>query len=373
MARILRFPFVRHLRSEASAHVLHHSGGRLVRSGRGLSFLFLPHRSSLAELPADDRELQVIFHARTRDHQDVTVQAELTWRVTDPEKLAARVDFSIDEDGSWLREPIEQVTALLTGLARRHALRHVAAREVRALLDEGLEPLDELLRTALPQAELLGQMGLRVLDVRVLDVAAEPSLADALRVPTLEQARKEADRASFARRAFAVQEERAIAENELQNRIELARREQQLIDQDGANARRRAEEKVEAERIELDGALAGERRQAESDAERDRLQATVQAETTRLSGEAHADRLRAVGLAEAESLRANELARVEAEERLIEVQGKLPPALVFALAARELAGKLESIEHLNVTPDLLGTALTDFLEAGRRKLSGGGA
>jgi len=371
MARIVKFPILRHLRSEASAHVLMHSHGRLVRSGRGISFLFLPHRSSIAELPADDREVQVLFHARTRDHQDVAVQVELTWRVAVAEKLADRIDFTIDpERGSWQREPIEQVNALLTGLARRQALSHVAARGVRELLDEGLEPLGERLHDRLPSASVLEEMGLALIDLRVLAVSPEPGLAEALQVPTREAVQRDADRATFERRAFAVQEERGIAENELQNRIELARREQQLIDQEGVNARRRVEERVEAERIELDALLVAEARQAEAGANQERLQAQVQAESVKLAGGARAERLRVEGLAKADTLRATGLARVDAEERLLELQGKLPPPLVFALAAKELAGNLKTIEHLNVTPDLLGSTLTDFLEAGRRKLSG---
>ena len=41
-------------------------------------------------------------------------------------------------------------------------------------------------------------------------------------------------------------------------------------------------------------------------------------------------------------------------------------------AARELASKLEKIEHLNLSPDLLGPALTDLFKAGARRLDGGG-
>ena len=68
--------------------------------------------------------------------------------------------------------------------------------------------------------------------------APEPELERALQTPTREQVQQEADRATYARRALAVEQERAIAENELQNQIELARREQQLVEQQGANARR---------------------------------------------------------------------------------------------------------------------------------------
>jgi hypothetical protein len=43
----------------------------------------------------------------------------------------------------------------------------------------------------------------------------------------------------------------------------------------------------------------------------------------------------------------------------------------MGLAAREFAGKIETIEHLNLTPDLLGTVLTDLLSAGTRRLDAG--
>ncbi|MDD1450354.1 hypothetical protein NHF48_004095 [Sphingomonas sp. H160509] len=36
---------------------------------------------------------------------------------------------------------------------------------------------------------------------------------------------------------------------------------------------------------------------------------------------------------------------------------------MLGLAARELAGKLDTIEHLNITPDLLATVLGEFRNA----------
>ena len=42
------------------------------------------------------------------------------------------------------------------------------------------------------------------------------------------------------------------------------------------------------------------------------------------------------------------------------------------VAAQELAGKLQRIEHLNVTPDLLGPLLTDLVQTGTDRLKQGG-
>src|SRR5688572_11415865 len=92
MADISRFPLFRHLRADASSHVLLFQGAKVKRSGRGLSFWFRPFAVSLAEVPVDDREVALTIHGRSADFQDVVVQGSLTYRVIDPEMTATRVD-----------------------------------------------------------------------------------------------------------------------------------------------------------------------------------------------------------------------------------------------------------------------------------------
>jgi hypothetical protein len=138
---------------------------------------------------------------------------------------------------------------------------------------------------------------------------------------------------------MAVEKERAIAENELQNRIELARRQAHLVDQEGLNERRRAEENAAAARIEAEGAAA---------------------------------RTRITAAASAESLHAIEGERVALEKERIAAYGALPPNALLALAAREFASKIERIEHLNLSPDMLSPFLADLAAAGAARLTGGG-
>jgi hypothetical protein len=46
----------------------------------------------------------------------------------------------------------------------------------------------------------------------------------------------------------------------------------------------------------------------------------------------------------------------------------LPASVLVGLAARELAGKLETIEHLNLTPDVLSPLLSHLINAGTNRL-----
>ena len=102
MADITRFPLARHLRGAPTQHIRHLRRGKLVHDGTGLSFFFRPLTAVLSQVPVDDRELPLLFHARTADFQDLTVQASVTFRVTDPATACQRIDFSIDPHfGRW--------------------------------------------------------------------------------------------------------------------------------------------------------------------------------------------------------------------------------------------------------------------------------
>lgn len=325
MAEIKGFLWFRRLRSDASVHVLRYNRGRLAQSGRGLAFWFLPDAASIAEAPVDDRDLPFLFNSRSKDFQEVTVQGMIVWRVADPEKLAQRIDFSIDlRHGQPLGQPVDQIATLLTGLAQQLAAQYLTDLDVGAMLAAGVEPLRARMDAGLVGAERLTAMGLEVVSVRVSDVSPSSDLKRALQTPTFERLQQQADQATFERRALAVEKERAIAENELANQIELARREKELIATQDANARNRA---------------------------------TAEAAAQKIAGDAEADRIRTVNKA-----------RVEGEKDRVEVYRDLPPGVMLGLAARDFAGKLNSIEHLNITPDLLGTLLGDAI--GR---SGGGA
>src|SRR5215217_4984447 len=102
MADITRRFFLRHLRSTPTSWVRHLAKGKVKREGVGLSFWYRPLTAVLSEVPVDDRELPLLFHARSSDFTDITVQATVTYRITRPDTAATRLDFSIDPiSGAW--------------------------------------------------------------------------------------------------------------------------------------------------------------------------------------------------------------------------------------------------------------------------------
>jgi regulator of protease activity HflC (stomatin/prohibitin superfamily) len=206
------------------------------------------------------------------------------------------------------------------------------------LLIDGVDRLRTAISDGLAKDASVADMGLVIVSVRVSSVQPDAEMEKALQTPTREQIQQQADQATFARRALAVEKERAIAENELQNRIELARRQAQLVDQEGANARRVAEEAAGAAKIE-----------AEAAAERAAIDTTTKAN----------------------AVRAIEGERLALEKDRIAAYGAISPAMLTALAAREFAGRIEKIEHVNLSPDVLSPFLANLAAAGARHLTDG--
>jgi regulator of protease activity HflC (stomatin/prohibitin superfamily) len=321
MAEIRSRGILHHLRAEPTAHILRYRRGHLVASGTGLSFWFYPLTTALAEVPIDDRERPFLFQGRTIDFQDVSAQGTLTYHVADPEVLAKRIDFSIDlRHGHYQHEPLEQLAAIVLQFAEAITLEYLSQCSLQQALQEGIAKLRSQIKDGLHSSHELSDLGIQLVAVRLAHISPTAEMEKALQAPAREAVQQQADQAAFERRALAVEKERAIAENEMQNKIELARREETLIEQHGQNERRRVIDEVE---------------------------------TRKLEAEASAERIHIHAAAEADNITQLEKARNAAESRRIDIYRDLSGAVLMGLAAREIAGKLERIEHLNLSPDAL--------------------
>src|SRR5579863_4635573 len=142
MAEIKTYPLVRHLRSEPTAHVMRYRRGQLRGDGDGLAFWFRPTSTAVAEIPLDDQELPFVFHARSADFQQLTVQGVITFRFVDPSLVARRIDFTLDlATGKWSETPLEQVHGLLVQMAQQYVIDELVRVDLREILADGVAPL----------------------------------------------------------------------------------------------------------------------------------------------------------------------------------------------------------------------------------------
>ncbi|GAB3819122.1 SPFH domain-containing protein [Tessaracoccus terricola] len=331
MTTIRRFPFFSHATGTATRVLVQGRGGELVSHGPGASFWFRPLGASISEVPVEDLEFGNIFRVTTRDRQEVSVQTALTVRIADPARAVRHLDFAVDvSSGEWSGRPLQTLQNRVAETAQQFAAAVVAANPLEVLLDEGLTLVRDAVLEGLRSEEQLSSAGVEVVGVRVVAVRPEEELERALQTKVREAIQAEADRATYDRRAQAVDRERAIKENELNNRTQLARREAELVELAGANERRRTQQELERE--ELRGEALLESRRLAVDARVDEIERVAAAENAALAA-----KLEAFGAADLPALLA----------------GVFP----------EVVRALPEIDAVTLTPDLLGDAVTRALTA----------
>lgn len=340
MASITRFFGVRRLRAESNQFILHYTGGRVTRQGPGISYWFLPLAAAIAQVPVEDIETTFLLHERSADFQELAVQCTVIYRFADYAQAAARVNFSVAlSSGVWLDPPLERLANFWAQRARTPARDYLVTVPVVEAVKSGPAAIRAALEQALHADPDVKAMGMELVSLQVVRVAPEAEVDKALQTPTREAIQQKADEAVFSRRALAVEKERAIKENELATEIELAKQQEQLIQRQGANQLLEAQLAAETERQRVEANLLLQERSVESEAKRT---------LTRAESEAQAQRIVAA-------------AQLEQEQQRVGIYSAAPGRVALGLALQKLAGSIQSIQHLNVSPDLLGSTLEQFL------------
>ena len=194
MVEIRRYPFIRHLRADASSHIQYFRRGIIQRSGHGLAFWFRPDGASIAEIPVDDRQMNFVLKGQSGDFQELTVQGNVVWRVRDPLILGERIDFTVDlRTGLSVGQPIEQINNVLVALVQKFSYVYLKQRGVRSLLESGVAPLQLAVSDAFSDDQTLAAMGLELVGTNIADLAPSSELSRALQAPTFESLQQQAD------------------------------------------------------------------------------------------------------------------------------------------------------------------------------------
>lgn len=300
-----------------TTHVFQYRNGRVVRSGTGLAFSYFAPLTTLAAVPIGATEAPFIFKLQTQDAQEVDVQGQILYRITDPAKTTKLADFTLRPNGYYASEDPQKLPERITNLAQV-----VIAREIRnRKLLEAIKAHPEVANATLEElkaSKAIQDLGIEVMNVNVQAISPKPATAAALEAEAREELLKKADRAGFDRRKAAVEQERSIKEAELQT--------QRIV----------AERTIELEKLTLESEVALEE-------ERKKL-AAAQAENARTLADSNA-------YATTQLLTAYK----EVDPKVLETiaLGKMGPEAVLAHALRNLTEKSDKIGELNLTGDLL--------------------
>lgn len=327
---------IQFVKAQPTTYLMQYRGGKVIREGSGLSFFYYAPTTSLVMVPVGSADVPFIFQETTADFQTVTVQGQATYRVTDPQRLAALMNFTlatnghgyVSDDPKKLPERILHVINVLV----RAELQKLPLREAI----RGTDAIVAAVKSRLMTAEEITSLGLEVLGFSILAIKPLPETARALEAEAREQLFRESDEAIYARRNAAVEQERAIKENELNTEIAVENKKRQIRETQ-MDAERAVQEKkhlVQKEALAADIGMEGERKKL------------VALETENARAEADA---RAYGI----ETTMKALATTDRAVLQALASTSMKPEQLIAFAFQELAGKADKIGQLNISPDLL--------------------
>jgi regulator of protease activity HflC (stomatin/prohibitin superfamily) len=332
---------IRFVKVEPTDFVLHFKGGKVVREGAGLSFFCFAPTTSLVVVPIGSVDVPFIFEEVTADFQQVTVQGQLTYRVTDPKKLSQLMNFTLAPGGKgYLSDDPKKLPQRLinhTQVLTRASLKSLPLREALGQSDSLVTSIREGLQTA----EGIASLGVEVLGVSILAIKPTPETSRALEAEAREQILREADEAIYARRNAAVEQERAIKENELNTEIAVENKKRQIQETQMEAEKSIQQKKHEIREEEMGAKIALETKNKDLVA--------LSTANSREEADARAYAVGAViqALSQADPKTLQAIASVG-----------MQPGQLVALAFKELAEGAEKIGQLNISPELLRELLS---------------
>ena len=109
---------IRYMKAAPTVYVLHYKKGRVKREGAGITFFYHAPTSTLVAVSLASADVPFVFNLVTSDFQAVTIQGQLTYRVTDAKRLAGLLDMSIRPDGKRQSDDAESLKQRLVQIGR---------------------------------------------------------------------------------------------------------------------------------------------------------------------------------------------------------------------------------------------------------------
>lgn len=234
-------PLISYYKSHPTDYILLYHNGKIVRAGAGLAFFYWAPTATLVSIPVSTVDVPFILNETTGNFQAVTVQGQLTYRIADPRRTAALLNFAIDpRTRAFISTDPEKLPQRLVNSLQTHVRVELLGRT----LEDALRQSAALARTVLAQVQAdpaLAALGVECLNLFITALRPTPEMAKALEAEYREGLQQRADQAIYARRAAAVEQERHIKENELNTQVALEQKRQELVDLQGQNNNRQAE------------------------------------------------------------------------------------------------------------------------------------
>ncbi|MBX6314605.1 MAG: SPFH domain-containing protein [Isosphaeraceae bacterium] len=227
-------------------YVIKYKSGQIAREGQGLAFYYFKHNTQIVAVPTSSMDANFVFNEVTNNFQAVTIQGQFTYRLHSPRQAASLLNFTLDpRTRQYVSNDPDRLAQRITNIIQMETRGELQKRSLEEALGQ-YEAIAAAVQKRIKEASLLEPLGAELLSVYFVAARPTPEVAKALEAEYRETLLRKADEAIYARRAAAVAEERKIKENELNTEIALEQQRRQLIDLQGDNELREAENRGKA-------------------------------------------------------------------------------------------------------------------------------
>src|SRR5688572_29555253 len=134
---------IRFIKVQPTTYLMEYRRGKIVREGTGLSFFYYAPTTSLVAVPIASTDTPFIFEETTADFQAVTIQGQVTWRVQEPKRVVALLNYTLESNGrTYVSEDPEKLPERVI-----HVINVLTRAELQKLaLREAIRGSDELVK-----------------------------------------------------------------------------------------------------------------------------------------------------------------------------------------------------------------------------------
>ena len=330
----------KHIKFDAMTYVLHFKNGNIKREGRGLSFFYFSPNSSIVAIPMGSNDLPFIFSESTNDYQSVTIQGQISYKITNPKTLSDVLDFTVQDNGQYKKNDIEKLNQRLINEAQTATSSFIHGIKLKEAI-RSAKTIEESIIEGLKNSTAINMLGIEILGANILAISATPEMSRALETETREKLQQEADQAIYERRNFAVEQERKIKETELNTEIAIEEKQKQIIEKKMESEVIKAENdrKLREMKLEADISVENQRKLLiEEKTENDKIEAETQGYVIEATLKPYKD----------------------IDWKILTALNNNPdPKFNISLAFRQLAENADKIGNLNISPDLLDSLLNE--------------
>ena len=243
--------FIKYYKGEPNMYVLAYRNGQVIKKGTGRALWYLPHNTTIANVPVMTQDTAFIFNEVTANFQEIAVQGQLTYRFENPELTSKFLDFTVEpKSGRFRSKDPEKIVQMIVNTVQASTRTKVNEMDLEEAIRD-VKSISNHVLTEVRKEQGLADMGVVIEKLHISAMNPKPEMQKALEADYRESLKKRADQAVYDRRTASQTEEDKLKRKEMETEVELEDRRKDLVNMQAENSLTLAEAEAKAEEMKL--------------------------------------------------------------------------------------------------------------------------